>query len=207
MTLNTLPPELLIRQESWMQTDARIVQRSVFTGRTTELILGPSARWTCTADIADLTAAQMQVVRGFLAGMAMPGAYTIIGPVPEAGQQTGMAGASATALVNGTGQLGYTLAIDGLTPSTLHLRRGQFINFGSTSGFAQMSVLRADLTANASGQAVAQLSNPIRQPPADNSIVHLNAPFVWMRLQNPMQFINALATMHQIPPLQFEETF
>lgn len=202
-----VPPQVVIRRQSWQRTDPKIIQRSEFTGSSRELLLGPAARWSCSADIVTRTLDELNVVRGFLAEMSLTGAFAVVGNYPAGGQQTGLTGASATALIAGGGQLGIQLNIDGLAPSTLHARKGHLINFGAGSGPAQVCVLRADLWANAAGQAQAQLDTPIRRSPVDNDIVHLRFPFHTMRLARPMAWNDELYQLAEIPPLQFEEYF
>lgn len=206
MTLVPIPTALRIREESWQQTDPRLVQRAEFGGSDREIITGPVARWTCTAEIVTSTADDMLALRQFLARMAMPGAFAAVPIHAEGGQQTGLPGAASSAAVDGSGQLGSALALRGLTPSIINLRAGHAIEYGEGRGHA-VSILREDLVANGSGVATAQLSAPIRRSPADGTAVVLAAPVVWMRLANPLAWSNRLARLHNLPPLTFEETF
>ena len=204
MTQIIIPPQLLVAEDSWAQSDPRIVQSGDFTAADRELLLGAAHRWTCEAEIVIRDAAEILPVRGFLAGMAQPQAFALMLAGPLGGQQTGLAGATATAAVNGAGQLGWTLAIDGLAPSVTHLRAGHYLSW-IVGARRQMVVLRADLVANASGQATAELGAPIRQSPADNAVVHLNQPGVHMMLQNPLRWTQRRFGLHEVQRLTFQE--
>ncbi len=206
-----VPSALQIAQESWAQTDNRIVQRSPFTGHTSELELGPAARWTCEAEIVTMTADELLPVRAFLAAMAQLGAWCFV-PVYSGGGQALPAGAAAEAAVNGAGQLGQSLIIDGLTAGQTNALAGQkvsidleFDEVGVTR--RQVAVLLADLVANGSGQGTLQLSTPLRSAPLNNAIVRLSQPAALMRLPNAMRYKNQLAMLHTLPTLMFEENF
>jgi hypothetical protein len=114
MALVTVPSQLLIRSEGWKQTDPRIIQQSEFTGRSRELLLGPSARWTCEAEIVTRTQADLLPVRAFLAAMAIPGNFCILNPWVQPQQfAAGLVGTPEIGAVNGAGQLGRRLFADG----------------------------------------------------------------------------------------------
>jgi hypothetical protein len=199
----TIPAAIRFQAQKWRMTDARILQRSEFTGGERVLQLGPAARWQCEAEIATFTEADLRAVRLFLGLMSIgdnfctPTAVTV-------GQQVGLTGATAIGQVDGAGQLGMTLAIKSLAPSTLHARAGDLIAW--VRGPArQMSILTADLTADASGNAVAQLAHPLRSSPADGANVLLNLPGTQMRLMSSLAYDLSLADLRNLPPLMFEE--
>jgi hypothetical protein len=76
-----------------------------------------------------------------------------------------------TPLVNGAGQSGDSLAIDGLPVSvTGYLKAGDWINLGSGSATRLHKNLE-DVNTNASGQATLTLWPNLRATPADNEVV------------------------------------
>lgn len=204
--LVAIPSALRIVEESWSQTDPRIVQRSVFTGHSPELHLGPAARWTCEAEIVTQTADDLLPVRAFLAWMSQPGAFCAL-PAFTGDFQPLPAGAAATAAVDGAGQLGRTIIIDGLTPSQTNLQAGQVLSIDQTLIDRQLFVVRDPVVADGSGRATVLLNQPLRLAPPNNAAVFLLQPTVLMRLSNPMQFRNVLANLHNLPTLTFEERF
>lgn len=92
-------------------------------------------------------------------------------PQPEF--DTGTPGA---ARVNGAGQLGMFLTLDGLTPHYV-MREGQFFSFeiGDDSYLYQCN---ADVAANAAGQMVLGFEPMLRASPADNTLVNIVEPVI-----------------------------
>jgi hypothetical protein len=85
-------------------------------------------------------------------------------------------GTPGTPLVNGAGQAGTSLVIDGLTAGYV-IRKGQFLSI-VTAGQRYLYRARASATANGSGQATVQFRNMLRRPPADNDVVEIAQPMI-----------------------------
>jgi hypothetical protein len=98
---------------------------------------------------------------------------TVLMQVHQPGFDTGVSGAP---LVNGGGQAGTSLMIDGLTPAYV-LRKGQFLSVIS-SGRRFLYRVAADVIANGSGQATVTLRTMLRYPPADNDVVEIAQPMI-----------------------------
>lgn len=98
---------------------------------------------------------------------------TVLMRVHQPGFDTGSPGAPR---VNGAGQAGTSLAIDGLTPGHV-LKKGQFVSV-VTSGRRFLYRLAADVTANGSGQATAALRTMLRYPLSDNDVVEIDQPVI-----------------------------
>jgi len=78
-------------------------------------------------------------------------------------------------LVNGAGQTGSSLTIDGCTPSvTGWLKAGDYIQLGSGATATLHKVLQ-DVDTNGSGQASIDIWPSMRTAPADNSVVVVNS--------------------------------
>ncbi|MFC7378278.1 hypothetical protein [Brevundimonas sp. GCM10030266] len=98
---------------------------------------------------------------------------TVVMKVHQPGFNTGAPGVP---LVNGAGQSGSSLIIDGLTPSYA-IRKGQFLSV-ITGGRRFLYRARATATANSSGQATVPLRTMLRTSPADNSTVEIAQPMI-----------------------------
>lgn len=83
-----------------------------------------------------------------------------------------------TMSVNGGGQVGRSIAVDGLPNSTTVLTAGQFVTIGD-----QLLQLTANVTTNGSGQATLTFEPPIRSAPADNAVVEFKNPYALMYFQ------------------------
>jgi hypothetical protein len=79
-----------------------------------------------------------------------------------------------TPLVNGAGQTGETLSIDGLPLSVAgYLKAGDYLQLGSSTTAKLFKVL-SDVNTNGSGQANIDLWPSIKTAPADNATVTLS---------------------------------
>lgn len=88
-----------------------------------------------------------------------------------------------TPLVNGAGQTGTSLNIDGCPPNVIGwLKAGDFYSAGG-----ELKRLTADVDTNGSGQAVLVGEPYFRNSPADNSAVTIVNPKVKMRLADDNQ--------------------
>lgn len=82
--------------------------------------------------------------------------------------------ASGSPLVNGAGQTGNTLNVDGLGASIVGwLKKGDYIQLGSGSS-SRLHQSATDVDTNGSGQATITLYPAIRTSPADNAAVVVN---------------------------------
>lgn len=88
---------------------------------------------------------------------------------------TAQSSLSNTMLVNGAGQAGRGLNVDGLPNSTTVLFAGQFVTVGD-----QLLQLRANVTTNGSGQATLLFEPSLRSSPADNAVVEYKNPYCLM---------------------------
>jgi hypothetical protein len=204
-------PEWKIRATNWRQTGGFIYQRSVLTGRTRQMRLGPSARWTCEIEFPPFQGNQndgdeaLRVQRNVLAFLQQAGSAFRLVAVDE--PQTADP-VPATCLVNGAGQMGFSLNVDGLPASTLFLRSGQMISVALAGGDEQLLTLRGpDVTSNGAGQATFTFDMPLRAAPADNAVVRIRWPVAVMRVRDPMGWDAAPGGIYQIPTLTAEEAF
>jgi hypothetical protein len=213
MTLTVVDqfPEWKIRAGKWRQTGGFIYQRATFTGHTKQLRLGPSARWTCEIDLATFVGElgdgeeAMRVQRNVLGFLQRPGRAFRLIAVDEAQTANPV---PATCLVNGAGQLGFTLAVDGLPASTPILRAGHLISVALPGGDEQLLTLQSlNFASNAAGQVTFEFDMPLRAAPADNAVVRIRWPVAVMRVRDPMGWDLSAGNIYQIPPLTAEEAF
>jgi hypothetical protein len=76
--------------------------------------------------------------------------------------------------VNGAGQSGSSLILDGLTPQTV-IRKRQWLNV-TTGGRLFLYRAKSEVVANASGQVTVPLQTMLRRSPSDNDVVELEQP-------------------------------
>src|SRR5690606_5899034 len=92
-------------------------------------------------------------------------------------------------LVKGAGQLGVSLAVDGLPANTEILRAGDFLSFATSSAHGatnhQLFQAAADVTSDGAGEATIRVATPIRQSAADRTPVQIYAPVALFRLNQP----------------------
>jgi len=96
---------------------------------------------------------------------------TVTMQIVQPGLNTGSPG---TPLVNGAGQSGTTLILDGLTPHYV-LRKNQWISV-STGGRLYAYRVKTEVAASAGGAVSVVLTTMLRVSPADNSPVQIAAP-------------------------------
>tara|TARA_R100001463_G_scaffold47185_4_gene95984 strand:- start:1349 stop:1975 length:627 start_codon:yes stop_codon:yes gene_type:complete len=93
-------------------------------------------------------------------------------------------GLTSTINVNGAHSVGaYSIAIEGANASTLILKAGDYIQFGS-GATSKLHMVVADCTSNGSGQATVEIEPRLKTALADDStIVHSNTKAV-MRMES-----------------------
>lgn len=101
--------------------------------------------------------------------------------------------AAGTALVNGAGQTGNTLAVDGL--GTQALLAGDFVQLG-TLGTTRLYQLTADATPVA-GAATLQIVPKLRAATMNNEAVNIKTPGVLLRLTSPAPASIGLADIYR----------
>lgn len=85
-------------------------------------------------------------------------------------------------LVNGAGQSGYTLAVDGFAAGYV-FTKGQFFNH-ITASRRYLYMVQAAATANGSGQATLTIWPMLRASPADNAVLDFLTPYIegWLEI-------------------------
>lgn len=114
-----------------------------------------------------------ETARIFISRLAQAKKSSLVMPFPQPGVTVGAEGVPR---VNGAGQAGTFLAIDGL-PASKVLRDGWFFSI-LTGGRRYIHQLAADSTASAGGAATIQFEPMLRVSPADNAVIEFATPMI-----------------------------
>lgn len=128
------------------------------------------SKWAVDVDMPPMTYAQAMA---WIAALTLE-AGTVSMPLYQPGFEPGAPG---TVLVNGAGQSGSTLTVDGFA-ANYALKAGQFVSI-ATGGRSYLHVVAED-AAPAVGQSLTAipLRPMLRAPPADNAPVAVKSPMV-----------------------------
>ena len=134
----------------------------------------PGARWFATYNLTPYARAEAAVIRSFLAQLRGQ-ANTFYGYDPAA-QLLGAGG--GVPLVNGAGQTGNSLIIDGAPNSVMNwLKAGDYFEVNS-----EYKMVTAAVNTNGAGQATISFEPAIRYSPADNAALNITTPRCKMML-------------------------
>lgn len=92
----------------------------------------------------------------------------VVAQIEMPGIDVGAPGANIR--VNGAGQAGASLIIDGLTPNYV-VRESQLLTHVSATGDQRLYMAAEEVVANGSGQATIPLRTMLIAPPADNDVI------------------------------------
>lgn len=179
MTILTFPPLTSggftrlpnIAQWSLMANTQSIT--SPFDG-STQTIVNPGARWRASLTWNNMSRPDWSVLAAFIASLGGRAGRFTYGPPQHRRRAT--AAIPGTVRVNGAGQTGTTLAIDGLPNSVVVFEAGDYISFPNAASRPQLHTITAQATSNGSGQVTLSIAPPLRGSPADNAIVTHDSP-------------------------------
>ena len=135
----------------------------------------PGARWKASFVMDNLTEADAALLQAFMAQLrGRAGRFRLFNFARPAPRGT-LGGAP---LVNGAGQIGNALAIDGCAVGAT-LIAGDYIGCNS-----ELKMVVANAVANGAGQMALTIEPPWRTSPADNAAVTLTKPTAVMMLSN-----------------------
>lgn len=135
---------------------------------------GTADRWEGVIETVSLSSSEVRIMEAFLHQVGFYGEFTIKNP-DYAGPTSGQ----SSALVQGAGQSGTSLIVDGVTPSVSLLLAGEFFQVGT-----EFKVVTADCTANGSGVATISFKPALRTSPADNAPLTLTTPVMLCQLMS-----------------------
>lgn len=113
---------------------------------------------------------------------------------------------TGTPLLKGAGQLGNSILIDGLTPSTTNiLRAGDYVQIGTGTN-ARLHMQMVDLDSDSSGEATLTLRPAVRRAQADNEAVSFhNAVGLFRMAENTFEWRVTPGPIYIISPFSAEE--
>ena len=174
MTILTFPaavrrPSLV----SWRPMALTQVHTSPFDGSSQTLAM-PGARWRASVSWNNLPLASWRILGAFVASLGGRAGRFTFGP-PQ-GWRRATSTITGPVLVNGAGQTGSSLAVDGLPNSVVVFEIGDWISWPNAASRPQLHQITAQATSNGSGQATLAIVPPLRGSPADNAVVTTTDP-------------------------------
>lgn len=136
--------------------------------------------WRTTMTFANLTGSERAELQAFIAKMD---GQTHRMRLEDYGRvRNGAATSPQSVLVNGAGQTGSSIDLDGASASvTNFFKAGDYLSFNN-----ELHMVTADASSNASGQLTVSIAPPIRKPTDNDDAVQIFAPFgVFMMINTP----------------------
>lgn len=179
MTIRTFPSQVRgANLVQWGLVANTQSLRSPFDA-TEQTVENPGARWAGSVSWSNLPYDQGRILTSFLASLGgKAGRFTF---TPPNAWRRAVSTISGTVRVNGAGQTGTSLAIDGLPNSVVVFEAGDWISFPNAASRPQLHQIWSQKTSNGSGQATVDIAPPLRGSPADNAeVTWLNPVGVFM---------------------------
>ncbi len=170
----TMPTTTAFESSSfYLETNTQTFESPIAKTVKTQELSGQ--RWRATWTLPQMTKANAASwIAFFLKLKGMSETFTASDP----DWQTNLGAWSGTPLVNGAGQTGNTLLIDGASLSVTGWgKAGDYFNVNS-----KLYRLTADCNSNGSGEVTLEFEPPIYVAPADNAAITKNPATVQMRL-------------------------
>lgn len=160
-------------------------------------LVRPGDRWSCTLTMPVQSRADSVVLRAFIARLR-GGANRALLPVWGWKRR----GAAATdGAVDGAGQTGTTLNVDGVQGAVENaVRVGDFIAVGG-----RLYMVAEDADSGAGGTLALTLTHPIDSAPSDGAVVSILQPLGRFILTNALEWDNLPFGVSQMTPLRFIE--
>jgi hypothetical protein len=152
------------------------------------------AKWGFSMKLPPMKQTTARVWRSRLVQLAQGDNYFEASPPDHNGAPaSGYAGAAP--VIKGTGQLGFSIACDGVTPSATILLEGDYIQIGT-----ELKILTADAVADGSGNVTLSIYPPQRSAPTDNASTVIANP------KAKFKFIENVAQWDIVPHMIYEMT-
>lgn len=157
---------------------AKFLMRPIKTGRVARSGIGGAAlplanlgdHWAIEVDAGAMGAG---CGRALLADIVRGDGEPVRVEIPQLDIETGPAGAPK---VNGAGQNGALLVLDGFTPQYI-IRKGWFFTV-ENADLPSIHLVTATVVANAGGNATVSFWPGLRTIPADNTVINITAPWI-----------------------------
>jgi hypothetical protein len=166
----SLPTASGIASVSLRAVNAVAISESPFTFKQ-QIVAHSGQRWEAEVTMPPMKRADAEQWISFLVSLRGVKGTFLLGD-PSASSARGSASATpGSPLVNGSGQTGDSLTIDGCpTSATGYLKTGDYIQLGGGSSATIHKVL-SDVNTNSLGQATIDIWPDVRNAPSDNAIV------------------------------------
>lgn len=175
----TLATRRLPSRQSWSLVAATQVHTSPFNGAVQTQVLS-AAVWATTIQYDNLDRADAAILQAFIASLQGRAGRITVGNLAQP-RLRGNATPIPTIKVNGAGQSGNTLTLDGVTPGT-YFAAGDFVGLES-----RLYMVTADVTANGVGLLTMNISPALRATPAVLSPLTIVSPTTTMMLVDDRQ--------------------
>lgn len=188
-------PDISGRSETWQLVYNTQTFSSPLNGivQTKEM---PGARWRATVNFVNLSTDKAAKLRSFLAQMRGQSGRCWLSPSAER-----LSSGVGDPRVNGGGQTGNAINVDGFELNTLVVAEGDYVEIDG-----ELKIATADTLSSVLGEGVVSFEPPLVRAPTDNNSIRVISPRCRMRLMNDSQasFQLSLPQIHNVT-LQFEE--
>ena len=147
----------------------------------------PIAKWRLTAPMTPMTYEDAQPWLAAIHQLSRPSAFfdaRVPGFEQSQYAKTNYNGSwsQGQPFVDGAGQTGTSVAIEGLVPNQTFLTRGDYFGLVETGPVTRLKIVLRDVTSDANGKAVVDFEPAIRGTAVDGGALELIDPRVQMRL-------------------------
>lgn len=173
MTGTAWPASVKLQEFEIRPDENKARSESIFTrqGQTVSLAGGTADRWEGMLTTVPLDFTAAKVFMGWLVTVGLYGQFTIGDPL-----YTGVASGVTTGLVQGAGQSGSSLIVDGVGAGAQFLA-GEYFQVRD-----EYKILKSNATANGSGVVTLSFWPALRVSPADDDPVTFNTPKLVLEL-------------------------
>lgn len=172
MTILSLPESPAFKTSKFGLKSNTVTFQSPLSGSVQTLEM-PGARWTASYVLPPMKRSSAAAWQAFFVQLRGQ-AGRFYGYDPDARTPRGVA--TGAPLVNGSGQTGNTLAVDGWTPNVSGiLKAGDYVAFDAGVTGRELHMVVSDADSDGSGQANISIEPPIRISPADNAPLILSS--------------------------------
>jgi hypothetical protein len=188
MAIITIPSEL-----KWTSAEldfyANLISNVGQTG-VSQRVINPGSRWGLKFSLPPMSEEQSRFWRSFL--MAQKGGANEFTFGPPGYDGTSYAGADP--IVNGASQTGVSLVCDGVSNSETILKDGEYFSVGY-----ELKTVIGDAVSDGSGNVTIVFEPMLRESPADNVVLEIQAPKAKFMLANPtVGFSYSLSNIQQM---------
>ncbi len=185
----------------WSPKDHRVRNASPFTGRTQTGTLR-FQRWEFLVDYAKTKGTTALAKIAALAALRGGDVSFNFRDPSRASPSTGFSGVGAVV----TSASGFSIPVDGLTPTTLILRAGDYFSIEIASEH-QLFTAAADATTDGGGAVTIATDNPVRGTAANNDVVTFTNWLVTVTLEDKEDYAIDKRGVLVLPTLKFIEDF